>query len=75
VSYLRSWPRTCPRAATRCSSLVGRVERAGDDAELVESHGGTVGYRKTAEEVPSNRTLMEFTWNHTTLHALKIDKT
>jgi hypothetical protein len=30
----------------------------------------------TAEEVrKSNRTLMEFTWNHTTLHALKVDKT
>ncbi|CAN7228443.1 FAD-binding oxidoreductase [Variovorax sp. LjRoot84] len=43
--------------------------------ELVEAHGGTVSYRKTAEEVQkSNRTLMEFTWNHTTLHALKVDK-
>ena len=32
-------------------------------------------YRRTAEEVhKSNRTLMEFTWNHTTLHALRIDK-
>jgi hypothetical protein len=35
-----------------------------------------VSYRKTAAEVQkSNRTLMEFTWNHTTLHALKVDKT
>jgi len=43
--------------------------------ELVAAHGGTVSYRKTAEEVhKSNRTLMEFTWNHTTLHALKVDK-
>ena len=43
--------------------------------ELVAAHGGTVGYRKTAAEVQkSNRTLMEFTWNHTTLHALKVDK-
>jgi FAD/FMN-containing dehydrogenase len=44
--------------------------------ELADAHDGTVSYRKTAEEVQkSNRTLMEFTWNHTTLHALKIDKT
>ena len=43
---------------------------------LVGAHGGTVSYRKTAAEVQkSNRTLMEFTWNHTTLHALKIDST
>jgi FAD/FMN-containing dehydrogenase len=42
---------------------------------LVEAHGGRVTYRKTADEVKqSNRTLIEFTWNHTTLHALKVDK-
>ena len=38
-------------------------------------YAGTVTYRKTAEEVAaSNRTLLEFTWNHTTLNALKADK-
>lgn len=37
--------------------------------------GGNVSYRKTAAEVlSSRRTLIEYTWNHTTLHALKIDK-
>jgi len=37
--------------------------------------GGTVTLRKTAEEVKkSNRTIVEFTWNHTTLHAMKVDK-
>ncbi len=44
--------------------------------QLAEACGGTVSYRKAAQEVrKSNRTLMEFTWNHTTLHALKVDKT
>jgi FAD/FMN-containing dehydrogenase len=44
--------------------------------ELVGALGGEMSYRKTAEDVrKSNRTLMEFTWNHTTLHALKVDKT
>ena len=43
--------------------------------ELVAAHGGRMSYRKTAAEVQkSNRTLVEFTWNHTTLHALKVDK-
>ncbi len=43
--------------------------------ELVAQHGGQVSYRKTAAEVrASNRTLVEYTWNHTTLHALKVDK-
>jgi FAD/FMN-containing dehydrogenase len=43
--------------------------------ELAASHGGSVSYRKTAAEIKaSNRTLLEYTWNHTTLNALKIDK-
>ena len=38
--------------------------------------GGRVTYRRTGAEVQaSNRTLLEFTWNHTTLVALKSDKT
>lgn len=42
---------------------------------LVRDFGGTLGYRKTAAEVrASNRTIVEATWNHTTLHALKVDK-
>ena len=45
-------------------------------AEMVKAHRGHISYRKTADEVrTSNRTLIEFTWNHTTLNALKIDKT
>ena len=43
--------------------------------DLVKSFDGTLCYKKTAEEVQaSNRTLLEYTWNHTTLHALKVDK-
>jgi hypothetical protein len=35
-----------------------------------------VSYLKSAQEVQSsNRTLIELTWNHTTLQALKVDKT
>ena len=44
--------------------------------DMVKAHRGSISYRKTADEVrSSNRTLIEFTWNHTTLNALKIDKT
>lgn len=43
--------------------------------QLAAHHGGTVSYRKTADEVKqSHKTLIEYTWNHTTLNALKIDK-
>lgn len=42
---------------------------------MVQHYGGAVSYRKTAEEVESShKTLLELTWNHTTLHALKVDK-
>ncbi len=43
--------------------------------ELTHKHKGHISYLKTAQEVEqSNRTLLEYTWNHTTLHALKVDK-
>lgn len=43
--------------------------------QLVTDFGGSVTLRKTAAEVrSSNRTIVEYTWNHTTLHAMKVDK-
>jgi FAD/FMN-containing dehydrogenase len=43
--------------------------------QLVGEFGGTISHRKTAAEVKaSNRTIVEYTWNHTTLHAMKVDK-
>jgi len=43
--------------------------------QLVAEFGGQVTLRKTAGEVKSsNRTIVEYTWNHTTLHAMKADK-
>jgi FAD/FMN-containing dehydrogenase len=43
--------------------------------QLVREFGGSVTHRKTAADVrASNRTIVEYTWNHTTLHAMKADK-
>lgn len=43
--------------------------------QLVREFGGHVSYRRGATEVrKSNRTIVEYTWNHTTLHAMKADK-
>jgi FAD/FMN-containing dehydrogenase len=43
--------------------------------QLLAGFGGRVTHRKTAAEVKSsNRTIVEYTWNHTTLHAMKVDK-
>lgn len=44
--------------------------------QLVPQHDGRVTLRRTAAEVlKSQRTITECTWNHTTLHALKADRT
>lgn len=43
--------------------------------ELARAHGGRITWRQSPDEVAaSKRTLIETTWNHTTLHALKVDK-
>jgi FAD/FMN-containing dehydrogenase len=43
--------------------------------EVVQAHGGSVRWRVGADEVQATRrTLLEYTWNHTTLNALKVDK-
>ncbi len=44
--------------------------------DLVRQFDGSVSYCKRSEEVAAgNRTLLEYTWNHTTLHAMRVDNT
>lgn len=60
-----------------CHAMIVLVAPGSEAAmlELATLWRGTVSYRKTAQEVAaSNRTLLEYTWNHTTLVALKTDK-
>ena len=43
--------------------------------QLVSQHGGRITLRRSAAEVAkTQRTITEYTWNHTTLHAMKADK-
>jgi FAD/FMN-containing dehydrogenase len=61
-----------------CHAVLALVAESGEQAllKLIDEHEGTLTYRKTTEEArKGNRTLMEFTWNHTTLNALKVDPT
>ena len=41
--------------------------------DLVKEYGGEITYSKTATEASKGTSLLEFTWNHTTLHARSID--
>ena len=43
--------------------------------QLVVQHGGHITLRRCAAEVAkTQRTITEYTWNHTTLHAMKADR-
>jgi FAD/FMN-containing dehydrogenase len=42
---------------------------------LVEEYTGEITYHKTAQEASKGTNLLEFTWNHTTLHARSLDST
>ncbi|MGE3348728.1 MAG: FAD-binding oxidoreductase [Ramlibacter sp.] len=72
--YIRQLADYLPAGCHACIVLVaGQSEPA--YLELVAQFRGTVTYRKTAAEVAAgNRTLLEYTWNHTTLHAMRVDK-
>ena len=41
--------------------------------DLVQEYNGEVTYQKTAQEASKGTALVEFTWNHTTLHARSLD--
>jgi FAD/FMN-containing dehydrogenase len=44
--------------------------------QIVAEYGGRVTYRQDQEQVKaSHQTLVEHSWNHTTMHALKVDRT
>jgi FAD/FMN-containing dehydrogenase len=43
--------------------------------ELVKEFNGNVCYQKSAQEASKGITLVEYSWNHTTLHARSVDPT
>lgn len=60
-----------------CHAIVLAIAPSSEAAmlELAGLHGGKATYRKDAEEIArTHRTLLEYTWNHTTLMAFKVDK-
>jgi FAD/FMN-containing dehydrogenase len=48
--------------------LVSEFDRESLEA-LVQEYRGEITYHKTAQEASKGTSLLEFTWNHTTLHA------
>jgi FAD/FMN-containing dehydrogenase len=82
VPYLR---RLAPYAQSGHAMVIVMVSEPQAEAceLLVADHGGVVTFRRSAEDarkvafVESSglQPLYEFTWNHTTLHAIRIDPT
>jgi FAD/FMN-containing dehydrogenase len=61
-----------PKGCHAVLIVVAASSQAGME-NMAAGFGGTISYRKTAAESGS-RTLLEYTWNHTTLVAMKVDK-
>ncbi len=67
--------RECTGAASHAVLLLVAPSSEPALRDQVAHFGGRVVQRKSADEVAaSHRTLLEYTWNHTTLCALKVDK-
>jgi len=62
------------RAARALLGSTAAVLRPLGSALLVAEGGGDIAYCAAIAEAPGARPLYECTWNHTTLHALKIDR-
>jgi FAD/FMN-containing dehydrogenase len=69
--YLAQLKEFLPSGASAVFTVVSAASEAAV-LELIAPFGGKITYRKGADE-KSTRTLVEYTWNHTTLHALKVD--
>jgi FAD/FMN-containing dehydrogenase len=72
-AYFKTARDSCPEGQAILIAMVADSSFA-DLATLVAAHGGTITFSAPLDESPGARPLYEFTWNHTTLHALKIDK-
>ncbi len=58
-----------------CHAALLMVSEADQQAfrDLVEELGGRLTYERPAQEAGKGTLLMEYTWNHTTLHARNVD--
>lgn len=70
-------PQLAPAMEAGAHAVIVLVTESGEPAlmQMAAEFGGRLAFRRSAEDVRrTNRTVVEFTWNHTTLHAMKADK-
>ena len=61
------------REGKHCALLMVAESDVEPLQDLVKEYGATITYSKTAAEAAKKTSLLEFTWNHTTLHARSVD--
>jgi len=71
--YMSALAEYLPKGCHAVLAVMAESSQAGME-QMAAAAGGRITYRKTAAESGS-RTLLEYTWNHTTLVALKLDRT
>jgi FAD/FMN-containing dehydrogenase len=71
-SYFAPLQEFLPTGKTAVLLLVSEFDRSALE-DLVSEYGGEITYAKTAAEAAKGTSLLEFTWNHTTLHARATD--
>jgi FAD/FMN-containing dehydrogenase len=72
ASYLSALQNYLPRGK-HCALLMISEHDFAPFQDLVAEYGGEITYSKTAIEAGKGTSLLEFTWNHTTLLARSID--
>ena len=70
--YMASLSEFLPKGCHAVLVLIAESSQPGME-DLLAGFGGRISYRKTAAE-SGGRTLLEYTWNHTTLVALKLER-
>lgn len=56
-----------------CVLMIVAESAIGSLQDLVTDFGGTIAYQKSAQDSGKSINLIEYTWNHTTLHARTLD--
>jgi FAD/FMN-containing dehydrogenase len=71
--FVTRWEHAFPPGHAAALLVVGAVSEPAVN-EIAARHGGRITHRAPSLEAQGkNRTLMEMCWNHSTLHAMKVD--
>jgi FAD/FMN-containing dehydrogenase len=71
--HFRGLQQACPEGQALLLGIVAEPSLA-SLRQLIADHGGTVTLERPAEDGAEHPPIYEYTWNHTTLNALRTDK-